>query len=105
MSEYDEENNLDGRSKNKPKLRMAKIPAEGPGEQESVRRVCEIMMHDNRVRNLCLIIPEVCFVKKCWPRRYCGGSPVYYGGMTVLRDTQKLLQSLVFCEIWLDVYY
>ncbi|KAL8905150.1 MAG: hypothetical protein Q9207_002809 [Kuettlingeria erythrocarpa] len=51
---------LDARSKNDPKLRMAKI-APGQDYASIVERVCRILLEDNVIRHLNLVIVEGCY--------------------------------------------
>ncbi|KAI4151361.1 MAG: hypothetical protein L6R39_002046 [Caloplaca ligustica] len=89
-------NNLDGRSKNEPKLRMAKVQAEGPQERSSVRQVCEIMLKDGIIDYLLLTVPKNCYV---------GGKDLdaYYDGLKGLLETHRILQMLTFTQVCLVV--
>ncbi|KAL8836167.1 MAG: hypothetical protein Q9170_003020 [Blastenia crenularia] len=89
-------NNFDGRSKNKPEMRMAKIQPEGPEERLAVRQVCEIMMKDNAIQDLALHITSGSYM----------GDQVfdsYRPGWKGLLEIQDMLKDLVFCNRMLVV--
>ena len=49
---------LNGRSKNRPKMHMAKIPAEGHLDREAIQRVCMILAQDRTMKEINFIIPD-----------------------------------------------
>lgn len=51
-------NYLDGRSKNYPKMHMAKIPAEGHLDNQTIQAVCGIIQQDRTLLELNFVVPE-----------------------------------------------
>ena len=49
---------LNGRSKNFPKLHMTKIPGEGHLDREAIQRLCVILAQDRTLREMNFIIPS-----------------------------------------------
>ena len=54
----DDNRDLNGRSKNFPKLHMAKIPEEGHLDREAVQRVCGLLAQDRALKEINFIIPD-----------------------------------------------
>lgn len=49
---------LNGRSKNFPKMHMAKIPGEGHLDREAIQRLCVILAQDRTMKEINFIIPD-----------------------------------------------
>ncbi len=49
---------LNGRSKNFPKMHMAKIPGEGHLDREAIQRLCVILAQDRSVKEINYIVPD-----------------------------------------------
>lgn len=61
---------LNGFSKNSPKMHMVKIPEEAHLDREAIQRVCGILIQDRTLRELEFVIPE----------SFRNGDEDYYGG-------------------------
>ena len=53
-----DERDLNGRSKNWPKMRMAKIPPEGHLDRVAVQRVCAILAQDRTMEEMNFVVPK-----------------------------------------------
>ena len=49
---------LNGRSKNFPKMHMAKIPGEGHLDREAIQRLCVILAQDRTMKEIDFVIPD-----------------------------------------------
>lgn len=49
---------LNGRSKNFPKMHMAKIPGEGHLDREAIQRLCVILAQDRTLKEINFVIPD-----------------------------------------------
>lgn len=75
---------MNGRSKNLPKLHMAKVPAEGHLDRQAVQRVCMLLAQDRALEEINFIIPA----------GFRNGDETSFGGYTVDHDNDAEIGRL-----------